>query len=141
VSSEAQRAITRLIVVYSHLLDDQVYDEWVKLFAEDGLIAFGGVEHRGRPAIKDAVAAIQPAKPGKHFTGPPVIEVDDDDTARAWTDMVTFSYAEDGSLKVAGMSRYHDIIRRVDGHWLFAARYMHAPGQQLLPGAPPQPTA
>jgi hypothetical protein len=133
--------ITRLGVLYRHLLDDQVYDEWVALFAEDGLIAFGGLEHRGRPAIKEAVAAIQPAKPGKHFTGPPVIELVDADTAHAWTDMVTFLDSEDGSLKVAGMSRYHDVIGRVDGRWLFVARYMHAPGQPLLPGAPPQPTA
>ena len=97
-------------------------------------------EHRGHDAIKEAVAAIQPVKPGKHFTGPPVIDLVSEDTAHAWTDMVTFLFNDDGSLRVAGMSRYHDVIERVDGRWLFTARFMHAPGQTLRPGAPPQPS-
>lgn len=135
----ASESISRLIALYSHLLDDQDYENWIQLFTDDGLLVVGGVEHRGRDAIKAFVASIQPHPPGKHFMGLPVINQLDGTTAHAWCDMVMLLPSSTGVDTVA-MCRYHDVVVCVDGEWKFSHRYYQAAGETLHPDAPPLPT-
>ena len=136
-----QAEIARLIGVYNLLLDDQLYDPWVQLFTEDGLLCVGGTEYRGHEEIKNFVASIQPVPPGKHFAGIPVVDVIDESTAHAWSDMVMFLADAEGVIRTPGMCRFHDVLARVDGDWRFARRHLQTTGEPLAPGAPPCPTS
>jgi hypothetical protein len=132
--------IQRLVTVYAHLLDDQRYDEWVRLFHRDGEISWAGSTFRGYDEIIKAVSAIQPAIPGKHLVGVPVVNFIDAATAYAWTDMITFLHNESGAIYVSGMCRYHDVIRKYDGKWLFSNRFINIAGFELSADAPPYPS-
>jgi uncharacterized protein (TIGR02246 family) len=127
--SEQIGRIQSVIARYSHLLDDQDYDAFVALFVPEGVLHFGGVDHVGRETIAREVAAIQPARPGKHLTAVADIELVGDDRATARVDMVTFGYDPEGAIKLGGMSRYYDRLVLVDGEWLFESRRMRRPGE------------
>jgi len=133
--------ISRLLGLYNMLLDDQLYEPWVQLFTEDGVLCVGGTEYHGHTEITTFVAAIQPVPPGKHFAGLPVIDVLEDGLAHAWSDMVMFLADGDGVIRTPGMCRFHDVLVRVDGEWRFACRYLQMIGEPLAAGAPPRPLA
>jgi hypothetical protein len=123
-------AITRLIIRYSHLLDDQNWEEWSTLWADDCVMSMRGAQHRGREAITQAVSQIQPSTPGKHLTGVPVVDMKGPDRAEAWTDMIAV-IPRDGQLVIAGVSRYHDDIVLSGGSWVFRERRMYRPGADI----------
>jgi len=130
----ARAEIERLIVLYGFLLDDQRYDDWSWLFAEDGELVIGGVAHRGRDAIKAAVRGVQPPRPGKRFAGASLIELTSEDVAYAWTDMIAVMPSEAGPLGVTAINRYYDELHRVGGRWFFQQRVLQPPGKELPAG-------
>ncbi|GEL24246.1 hypothetical protein PSU4_32000 [Pseudonocardia sulfidoxydans NBRC 16205] len=130
--------IQRLVTVYSFLLDDQRYDALAALFLEDAVMCFGATTLHGPEEIARGVAAIQPTPPGKHLTGPAVVDLVDTGSAHAWADMFTLLPGPDGFI-LGGTFRYHDRIRHTDAGWRFAARYMTTPGSAPRLDAPPVP--
>ncbi len=130
----ARAEIASLIVLYSFLLDDRRYDDWSHLFVEDGELVIGGVVHRGHDALKAAVRRVEPARPGRRFVGPSLIERSGDATAYAWSDMIAVVPDEAGVLRVTATNRYYDELRRIDGRWLFQRRVMQRPGAPLPAG-------
>jgi ketosteroid isomerase-like protein len=124
--------IQGVLARWSHLLDDRDYEHLVELLTPDAVMHFpSGVEHVGRAAIRDAVAAVQPERPIKHLMGLPDIELLSESEAIARTDMVSFILEAEGGLRTGVASRYFDRLRLVDGRWMFEARWMRAPG---MPG-------
>ena len=135
-----EEQIRRLIVLYSFLLDEQDYTNWGQTLAEDAMLVLGEWVLKGREEIVAKISAVQPARPGKHMVGPPLIERVDDATAHAFTDMTTMLYGEDGKLFVAAVHRYHDVIRLGPAGWRFAERHMTGTGMALSSEAPRLPT-
>lgn len=128
-TAEDVTAIQSIIGRWSHLLDDKNFEAMSQLLLPDAIMEFpSGQEFHGRDVIRDGVAAVQPELPVKHLTGIPDIEIVTDDIALARTDMVGITVQADGSLKVAGMSRYFDRLHRADGTWKFHARRMRSAG-------------
>jgi hypothetical protein len=132
--------IQQLVTWYSFLLDDQDYPSMGRLFLEDAVVTFADVELHGRAQIIEGVARIQPTPPGKHLTGPSLVEMTGDERALAWTDMVSFVPGAAGGYRLGGMFRYHDVVLRTAGGWRFAARHMTMPGAAPHPDAPVLPT-
>jgi uncharacterized protein (TIGR02246 family) len=137
------RAIRRLIAVYSQLLDDGRYDEWADLFTADARFTALGQAFEGRDAIRDGIREMQPPMPGKHVAFASVIDVDGD-RAHGWTDFVALADAGPGqwgrSYIVATAARYYDQFARDGGRWRFARRDIRTADAPLPPGATPSPS-
>ena len=125
MSVEAILAIQRTIGLYGQLLDDLRMEEWGRLFAEDAVWAMPGVRLEGRERIVRGVRKMEPDTPGlvRHLAFTPVIELDDENRARAWTDFLFLtrdSLADPWKVLLAG--RYCDVLVREEGMWRFKLR-------------------
>jgi hypothetical protein len=84
LSLEDRMAITELIALHGHLVDDGRLDELNRVFAEDvahDLTAFGLGIHQGLGSVREAAEALGDANPvGHHVTNVVIIEVKDDYT-------------------------------------------------------------
>lgn len=118
-------AIQRTIALYGQLLDDLRMDDWCRLFTEDAVWAMPGVRLEGRGRIARGVRKMEPDTPGlvRHVAFTPVIELDGEDVARAWTDFLFLtrdSLADPWKVLLAG--RYCDTLVREDSAWRFKLR-------------------
>ena len=125
-------AIRRLIARYPQLLDAKRLEDWGRLFAEDAVFDVFGRRLEGRATIVREIGAMQPATPLKHAVFAPVIELDDVNRARAWTDFATFVQG-DAAITIANFATYYDRLVKQDGHWRIAHRTI------VSPGDPPPP--
>jgi uncharacterized protein (TIGR02246 family) len=138
---EAYESIRRLIALYAQLLDSRRFDEWGQLFCEDATFAVWGRRYAGRAAIQREIGGMQPpGVPGKHALLQPVIDLDGDAAALAWTDMSVMTTTE-GGIATATIGRYHDALVRGegDGRWRFASRTIVMAGDPLPEGVAPIP--
>jgi 3-phenylpropionate/cinnamic acid dioxygenase small subunit len=133
-----ERAIHRLMAVYSQLLDDGRFDEWAELFTADAVFSVWGTAYTGRDAIRDGIGGMQPEHPGKHVAFATVVDLDGE-RARAWTDFVTLADVGPGewgrSYSVATAARYYDQLVRDGGRWRFARRDIRMAGTPQPDGA------
>ena len=120
---QARDAIARTISLYGQLLDDLRLEEFGELFTEEALWALPSISFRGRAEIVAGVSAMEPTEPGtaKHLTHSPIIEFEDDDHARAWTDLVAL-HRSDQQWQIASVGRYYDTLVRSGDRWLFSSR-------------------
>lgn len=133
-------AIRRLIALYPQLLDAKRLQEWGLLFAEDAVFDVFGRTLRGRAEIVREIGAMQPAAPLKHAVFAPIIELDDVDRARTWTDFATFASGTNG-IAVANFATYHDRLAKRDGRWLIAHRTIVSAGEAPPAHSGPVPSA
>jgi 3-phenylpropionate/cinnamic acid dioxygenase small subunit len=132
--------IRRLIALYPQLLDAKRLEEWGGLFAEDAIFDVFGRTLHGRTEIVREIGAMQPAAPLKHAVFAPIIELDDVDRARAWTDFATLAAGPSG-IAVANFATYHDRLAKRDGRWRIVHRTIVSAGEQppadvgFVPGA------
>jgi len=84
LSPEDRIAITELIALHGHLIDDGRLDQLNRVFAEDvthDLTAFGLGVHQGLGSVREAAEALGDANPvGHHVTNIVIDEVKDDHT-------------------------------------------------------------
>ena len=116
--------IRQLLARFIQLRDDKRFDEWVRLFTEDGTFEYPGASLSGRDAIRDSVASLLRDDRGKHLGFNAVIEVDGD-TASVTSDVVKLRAAEPGSgaafvVQTAGRN-IDSLVRTKDG-WRVASR-------------------
>ena len=138
------RAIRRLITVYSQLLDDGRWDEWGELFTDDAVFTVWDQAYTGRKEIVDAISGMQPEQPGKHVAFATVLDLDGD-RALAWTDFVVLADTGPGqwgrSYAVATAARYYDRLVRDGTRWRFARRDIRGATEPLPEGAETTPPA
>jgi uncharacterized protein (TIGR02246 family) len=116
--------IQQLLARFIQLRDDKRFEEWVRLFTEDGTFEYPGARLTGRDAIRDSVGALLRDDHGKHLGFNAVIEVDGD-TASVTSDVVKLRPAEPGSgaaFVVHTAGRYIDSLVRTKDGWQVAAR-------------------
>jgi hypothetical protein len=121
---DAFNAIVRTITLYGQLIDDLRLDEWGELFTEDAIWSAPGITFRGRSEIVKGIGAMMPKTKGqvKHLAFNPIIEFDSDNSAHAWTDLVTLTKSEKGTWAISSVGRYYDSIEYAEGRWRFASR-------------------
>lgn len=132
-------AIRRLIALYGQLLDSKRFAEWGELFTPDASFVFWGRTLYGREAIVREIGGMQPAAPGKHVVLQPVIDLDDSEHARAWTDLSAFATSKRG-IEIATIGRYHDRLVKHAGRWRIAARALVMAGEAPPTGFDPSPS-
>jgi len=72
-------AILRVLAQYCHTIDDGAFDEFAEHWAGDAEFVLRGTVTRGRDAIRDTIAAMQPLeRRGRHLTMNPVVDLDYD---------------------------------------------------------------
>lgn len=132
--------IRRVIALYSQLVDDKRFDEWGELFTTDAVFEARGNRIVGRSSIVGTIGPMMAPAVTKHLAGAPVIDLLDDDRARAWTDLATFVRGE-GGVSVATIGRYYDELRREDGRWRLSARVLVMTGDPVPHDCAPGPAA
>jgi hypothetical protein len=121
ISLEDRIAITELISLHGHLVDDGRLDELNLVFAEDvthDLTAFGLGTHHGLGSVREAAVALGDANPvGHHVTNVVIVEVKDDHTVV--TRSKGIGVRVDGT---AGSVVYDDTVTKRDGKWCITYR-------------------
>lgn len=133
-------AIRRLIALYGQLLDSKRFEEWGALFTEDARFRVWGRVYEGRAAIVREIGGMQPEAPGKHLVLQPVIDLDGEGGALAWTDLSALASGSDGAIAIATIGRYHDrLVKQADGRWRIAERVLVMAGEAVPPGVADTP--
>jgi uncharacterized protein (TIGR02246 family) len=119
-------AILRVLAQYCHTIDDGAFDEFAELWAGDAEFVLRGTVTRGRDAIRDTIAAMQPLeRRGRHLTMNPVVDLDGD-TAHVVSDFLFFGRdpgaPAEGTADLRYLGRYHDDFVRTDAGWQFGRR-------------------
>ena len=120
-TSSAEEKIRRTIARFCHFTDQGDFDNWVRLFADDGCIVLMGQEHRGHAALRAFIELDQtPELRGLHLTTDSVIEIAGNE-AKVSSNFIFIAEGKTASVVVAA-GRYHDILVSVGDDWLFARR-------------------
>jgi SnoaL-like domain len=116
--------IQRVIALYGQLLDDLRLAEWGELFTEDAVWSLPTVSFQGRAEIVKGVGAMEPSERGrvKHIALTPIIDLDGELNAHAWTDLLVLTKSEQGGWNVAAAGRYYDTLEFSNGRWRFKSR-------------------
>ena len=121
LSLEDRLAITELIALHGHLVDDGRLDALNRVFADDvthDLTAFGLGIHQGLGSVREAAEALGDANPvGHHVTNIVIVEVKDDYTVV--TRSKGIGIRADGT---AGSVVYDDTVTKRDGAWRITYR-------------------
>ena len=121
LSLEDRIAITELIALHGHLVDDGRLDELNRVFAEDvthDLTAFGLGIHEGLDGVRESAEALGDANPvGHHVTNVVIVEVKDDQSVV--TRSKGIGIRADGTT---GSVIYDDTVTKRDGTWRITAR-------------------
>lgn len=123
--ADAVLGIQRTIGLYGQLLDDLRMAEWGRLFTDDAVWAMPGVVLTGRAEIVSGVRKMEPDVPGlvKHLAFTPIVNLESDRFARAWTDMLFMTRDSfEASWKIVLAGRYCDELVHSDAGWQFALR-------------------
>lgn len=143
--------IEDLMARYLFALDYNDLDSFIAMFTDDAEFEFARGRVKGKANILAAVQAFK-KRIGEHYRdedGNPAvlrhvlahtaIRVDGD---TAWTRAQWFEMANDGpgkTLKMGTFGIYEDVLRRVDGRWLFSERRIlndFLPGRESGPENP-----
>ena len=133
-------AIRRLLAIYGQLLDSKRIEEWGQLFSDDAIFRVWGQTYRGREEIEREIGGMQPDLPAKHLVLQPVIDLDGEGCARAWTDLCAAA-TQDGEIKFATIGRYYDRLARdpKSGRWQIARRVLVLGGEEVPEDVDPSP--
>jgi len=117
MTTEDRESIRELLHKYCHYADAPDADKWAALFTEDGSFHIGSEPVEGRPALRELASGF--AGGGMHVSANAVISLEGD-RATVSSYVLLLGGAEDPTVRLGG--RYEDILRKVDGEWLFASR-------------------
>ena len=129
-----RQAIDQLVAGdYPTALDTRNFQAYSEFFTEDGELSLQGQTVKGRPAIKEFVAAL-PAEPRVIHPITNLSYTIQGDTATGGAYWQDIGLAGDTpAVIIAG--RYEDTLRKVNGAWRFAKRNI------VIEFAPPAPPA
>jgi hypothetical protein len=137
------RAIREVLALYCMLLDDRRFEDWGRLFAEDGEWTIPWASFTGREAIVQGLRGIDVGPPGwcKHITHYPVVRIEGAAHARAWSDLSCYVRdRESGAWSLVSAGRYYDELEKTDGYWRFKRRLADIDeGNRPLPDLRPVP--
>lgn len=116
----ARAEISDLIASYCINFDDQNWEEFAKLWADDAAFLVEDHAFEGKQAVLDFLTSCLPeGYISKHMISTPLIELADDGlSARARTDVVWI----DANFRNAIVGRYNDEIVKQNGKWKFLRR-------------------
>jgi 3-phenylpropionate/cinnamic acid dioxygenase small subunit len=120
-TASAEKKIRRTIARFCHFTDRGDFDNWVRLFSDNGCFVLMGQEHRGHAALRAFIELDQPPElRGLHLTTDSIIEIAGGE-AKVSSNFIFVADGRTASLVVAA-GRYHDILVEVGEEWLFARR-------------------
>ena len=139
----ANESIRRVVALYAQLLDSGRLEEWIDLFQEEARFRVYGQIFAGRAVILDEIGGMQPPpdRPVKHVCLVPVIDLQGDDRALAWTDFSAFATNEEGRIEIATIGRYYDDLVRENDRWRFSSRTIVLAGEAPPPDLVPSPSS
>lgn len=115
LSVEDRLAIEELVARYNHATDYGDADARAATFTEDGVFTSGDRVRTGREEVRQS-----PHHPGwQHWTGNYVIKgAGDEATLTCY--LTLYGVSKPRHMRITGV--YRDVLRKVDGEWLFASR-------------------
>jgi ketosteroid isomerase-like protein len=123
-----QEDIRQVLARFIQLRDDKHFAEWVELFTEDGLFAYGPHALVGRSAIREHVEALLRNDKGKHICVNSIIDVSGE-TAGVSSDFLKVNPVDreggTSGYEIGTIGRYEDRFVLRDGIWKIAARRVH----------------
>jgi len=117
----AERGIRSLVSRYAQHADDNDYDGWVALFADDASLDTGREQVTGVAGLRTWLHSVQSDNPMRHLVSDVDIAVESLTAAPGVMDLLLLAGSE-GRWAVLGTMRYIDRYVRVDGEWRFSAR-------------------
>jgi 3-phenylpropionate/cinnamic acid dioxygenase small subunit len=122
-----EEEIRRLLAQYCQLIDDGLFDEWIRLFTSDIEFVVMGMHKHGHAELRAFIEPSQQADArGKHMISEPWIEFTSANEATAATDFVWVS--KQGAVGQSG--RYNDRIIKSADRWQFQRREIVFTGDQ-----------
>lgn len=120
--ADVAEAVRATIAAYTQALDDGRAADVVATFCTDGTIDLPGMGvYTGHEALLAAYTGWAPRKPQRHLILNTLVTEWSEREAKATSDLVFILLGKEGwNIQLVG--RYHDVLRRVDGTWLFAHR-------------------
>ena len=120
--ADVAEAVRATIAAYTHALDDGRAADVVATFCTDGTIDLPGMgTFTGHGALLAAYTGWAPRKPQRHLILNTLVTDWNDHEAKATSDLVFVLLGKEGwNIQLVG--RYHDVLRRIDGNWLFSHR-------------------
>lgn len=130
---EAERAILATLYRYSHAHDHARDEEWVGLFAKDGVFdarrPASGRRNEGREALRRYRADIAKGRKAgfamKHTMSSPLVTIDGDTARVEAYFLVVNNGGEKGSPRLFSFGRYEDRLVKEEGEWRFQERIVH----------------
>lgn len=122
----AEHQCERLIKRFAVLNDENVYEEMVAMFADNGRFARPSQPEdiiTGREAILAAFKA-RPLRVSRHFISNILVELQDDNHASALSYVMLYTGAtgSNESKPPYLIGRFKDRLEQIDGQWLFTER-------------------
>ena len=115
----AAREIEDLISRYCIAFDDQDWETFADLWAEDAAFVVGDTAFEGRETMLEFLTTCLPeGYASKHMISRPLVELESDTRARARTDVVWIAANFENTI----VARYVDTFVKLDGRWLFQRR-------------------
>jgi len=124
-----RQAILNHVSAYAYLIDEQRWDEWYQLFADDVVFESsvpcqGLLKAKGKKALQ-AITDLRYRGPGsnkntkmrRHFQGNQHVAEQTENTAQVRTFMLIASTPENGKLRVATTGTYNMGMEKRDGQW------------------------
>ncbi len=129
---DIQRACEALSIAYARAVDFRDYDEFVLLFAEDGVLDVGQ-PLEGRAAIKAAMGKRSDKLRSRHVLTNIFIDVQDEKNARGLSYLTLYRHIGEESLSgdpidfggPAAVGHYEDKFVLTETGWCFASRRLH----------------
>jgi hypothetical protein len=124
---EDLEAIRQLFVDYGYCLDHGLFEDYGRLFADDGEILLGPI---GRAKGPEAITALMSKTLGGrqggsfHVIANPVIKLDGD-TATTDVTWLVVTRTETGAASASMLGRHKDTVVRQRGEWKFQRREGH----------------
>ncbi len=132
IQQDIQRECEALSIAYARAVDFRDYDEFVRLFAEDGVLDVGQ-PLVGRSAIKAAMEKRSDKLRSRHVLTNIFIDVVDKQNARGISYLTLYRHIGEESLSSdpidfggpAAVGHYEDKFVLTDTGWCFASRKLH----------------
>jgi hypothetical protein len=150
---EDRQAIEQLMMGdYCLALDRRLWKDYAATFTEDGELVQGKSVTKGRKAIEELMSTPRPPAAGATPPPPPppagefgatkhvVTDLNlklNGDSATATAYWQTIAIRPGGATAIAGVGHYVDVLKKVNGKWLFARREIVNPLRPDAAGAPP----
>ncbi|MEQ0188807.1 nuclear transport factor 2 family protein [Klebsiella sp. CN_Kp098] len=129
-----ESAVTKLLAQYGPAFDHGKADAYALLFTQDGQLSFpdgkgGTTVIKGRVALAKFTeqaykSSYETGASGVHFAGKTILVQISHDTIHAYTPVTMILLQENAqpAASIMSVGQYVDVIKKVEGEWLFASR-------------------